>query len=495
MLDFTFNSTVGSVEINVEEVNKLINHFTFHISEEDVEQCKNVFPIGELQTVTNLEGKIINYFCPLIYSEKQLQFPTGLLPSILKKVEDKKFRFHKEYKPAKLKENHELNSLLREEQKQYVNAAIKNKRGYLTAYTSFGKSYCISEILNHFTEDTVRLILVPNINLLYQFQKDIMDYLNKTEDEIGLIGDNNFRIKPITVCIPNTIFSRLKTDQEKEIIDYLNTVEVLIVDEMHMHCNNTSVTTIKHCINADYKLGTSATPSVPFNWFNEAIYGNNLVKFEQKLGIEKNYIEDPKILFIEAPGAFCSPAVLNKLRSRYSHRLYNISYRNLIVKNSGRNNLIVDITEKLVKLEEGPVVILCKRIEHAELLRREILDRDITVHYLDGKVKGYERTKILEDVQEYKVEVIISSESIISTGSSIPSLAGAINASAGTNSNLVIQKLGRLVRNRNQNLRPYFIDFTDKSYFESQSNKRLAVCEENYDYVKTIKYNQIDEHL
>lgn len=486
MYTFNFNSTTGYVEVEPTLASTIMNSYAFYLNEDSKDNYKSVYPLSE-----ELLGDRYTVFK---YEEGRLLYPTGMLRDILKFFKGD-CQFVKSYPKARLKTSHSMNSLLRPEQKQFVEKAIKNKRGYLIAYTSFGKSYCISEILDHFTDDTNRLVIVPTIDLLYQFQADIADYLQIDKSQIGLIGDNNCEVKPITVCIPNTIASRLKTAERQQMLDHLANVNVLIVDEMHMCCNVTAAQVIHNCVNADYKLATSATPSVQLPWYNESSYGNQLIHFKQIDGIVKDYIEDPKILFVAAPGNYCNATVLTKLKRKYSHYLYNITYNQLIVKNHGRNRMITEIATQLCSLQEGPILILFKRIDHAKLILELLNETDLRVSYLDGKMKTKDRELVLSDLRNYRTEVCVASETLVSTGISITALAGAINAGAGSNDNQIVQKLGRLVRNRNQNKRPIFVDFDDKSYFTKQSEIRAATCRQHYNYIKHIELGNLYEHL
>jgi len=489
MVTFKFNATIGSVNIKKEEAKTIINAYSFFIDEESKSLIKDCYPV--LTKINEF------YYSPFEYSEKDevLYYPTGLLPPLLKFFNQyHDIQFERTYSKVQLKEEHQLQELLRPEQVKYVKKALEKKRGYLQAFTSFGKSYCISEILNHFKKDTIRLVMVPTIDLLIQFQKDLSTYLNIDKSEIGIIGNNNFNIKPITICIPNTIYSKLKTNSKK-VLDYLEKVEVLIIDELHKHCNPTGASVINNCINAEYKLATSATPNVKLPFFNECVYGPKLIKFEQQEGIQKNYIENPKILFIKAPTCFCSPKVLTRLQGQYSHKLYNIAYTNLIVRNKYRNSLIIRLAKKLIYLEEGPILILFKRKEHAEILLELLSECNFEIRIIHGDIKVSDRNKIIKELEHNDCDICLASEKIFSDGISINALAAAINVAAGNNQNQIIQQLGRLIRNRNKNLRPYFIDFEDEGYFSKQSSNRKKICKENYDYVITTSEEEIHEHF
>lgn len=475
MPHFTFNSVVGKVPVNSYLANQLITSACFYCQSEEVELVKDTFPCYTHLYDTN--------FSVYSYDGEYLHFPTGMLRFLLSAFTKDKNTFEYTGLRAQLKKEISLESCLRPHQLEYIESITQNKRGFIQAYTSFGKSKSFINFLSQFVEGTPILIIVPTTTLLSQMSRDIVETLGI---EVGQIGAGHYDIKDVTVCIPDTVYSRLKRNDEST-LEYLHSIQVLIADEMHFYCNPTGAAVLNNCINAEYRLGTSATPNVKFNWFNESVYGHCLRIFKQEEGIELNYIENPLIYFIQAPSSYVSPQLLGAIKKRFSHVVYNKIYKSAIVRNKQRNQLIADVADHLIQLKEGPIVILFKQLEHASLLQEELKEIGYSdVPIIQGSTANKKREAIIQQMKEETVEVVLASESILGTGSSITTLAGAINAAAGRSENLLIQKLGRIVRNRNTNLRPYFIDFDDKGYFAKQSALRMANCLDNYEDVQKV---------
>lgn len=478
MAEFIFNSTKGYVEVSEHLANRIISNYSVYCQEEEIDVFKDVFPCW-----TQLSD--IHFSC-ISYERGKLWFPTGLLKFILCHFKDQSNSFQFNRIKTELKKDIELEECLRPHQLEYINAITKYKRGFIQAYTSFGKSKAFINFINQFVEGTKILILVPTTTLLVQMTQDIVDCLGISKDEIGQIGAGSFNPKNITVCIPDTVYSRMKKGEDNA-TNYLESVQVLVADEMHFYCNATGATVINSCINAEYRLGTSATPTVKFDWFNESVFGPCLRQFKQDEGIQLNYIENPHIYFVQAPGSYVAPRLLKAISNKFSHAIYNQVYKAAIVKNTARNKLVAQLADRLIKLNEGPIVILFKQLEHADLLKEQLSILGYTeVPIIKGSTASKKRETVINQMKNEEIPVVLASENILGTGSSITSLAGAINAAGGRSENLLIQKLGRIVRNRNTNQRPYFIDFDDINYFSKQSNSRYRNCLEHYNDVKRL---------
>ncbi len=165
-----------------------------------------------------------------------------------------------------------------------VERCLKSKRGYVEAATSAGKSAVLGEIVARFGEEDSVLITVPNKLLLYQMKRDIEEYL-VIDDEIGLIGDGNWKPKRITIAIGDTFYEGIKTGKE-DVIDYLEGIVAWFGDEVHLNLNATYFSIGSKLTNIQYAIGLSATP-FDNHLFLEALYGPKLLTIKPQELVSK----------------------------------------------------------------------------------------------------------------------------------------------------------------------------------------------------------------
>lgn len=94
------------------------------------------------------------------------------------------------------------------------------------------------------------LIVVPTIELLYQWRDAVIERLQLPKSVVGVVGDGNKQWRPITVI---TYASAAMPNAP------LKNIGLLICDEAH-HLPSPSYATIATRANAPYRLGLTATP-------------------------------------------------------------------------------------------------------------------------------------------------------------------------------------------------------------------------------------------
>lgn len=498
MTQITFNgvrASVKDIDLNVAEAIRY--NLGLFLEEEDVEAYL---------TKTNLPLMVGESACHLVqFTEDELILPTGLLSQVTKKLKTLgiSFNIHKQVTVAPLIQR-EFNPKLRPEQRQFVEYGLKYKRGIIQAPTSFGKSYSISEFLAWFDESVVRLVMVPTVNLLYQMQKDISDYLGIDSKEIGLLGDGKSSFKPITIAIPDTVASRVLT-QHQETLDYLNTVSVAVFDECHRYANVTGVLAGEAMPNTEYRLGCSATPFVEVPIILEGLIGPKILEFSVEDQMRQGYIMRPKIEFHPAPPAYAPSRLLNIDFSAANWKdnkvvwSYNALYDYMIVNNKGRNELAAQLAFDFVQLNQGPILILVKKVgtsskkenavSHSDIIYELLKEKyGLELPIIHGKVKTKEQQRIMEQLENYEIPGAIASTGVLSEGVSIKSLAGLVmlaGGSGGPNQREIVQRIGRILRLGEGKLSPVVYDFVDpevggQSIFYKQSQKRFACANEVY---------------
>jgi superfamily II DNA or RNA helicase len=121
-------------------------------------------------------------------------------------------------------------------------------RGVIVLPTGAGKTVVALMALARLKLRT--LIVVPTIELLYQWRDAVVERLNIPQRSVGIVGDGRKEWRPITVI---TYASAAMPNAP------LTDIGLLICDEAH-HLPSPSYATIATRSNAPYRLGLTATP-------------------------------------------------------------------------------------------------------------------------------------------------------------------------------------------------------------------------------------------
>lgn len=477
-VNIRFNAAICKIEgLNSDIVEAIKSRLRVELTEERYQDYKN-------KTRLPITKEGANYYLVEEF-DKHIQIPTGLLTKVypyLKNQVKVDPALHKQIQPAGLSRQPFVS--LREEQQLAVNTFLNKKRGIIKAPTSWGKSRLIAELCRQFDNPTKILILVPTVLLLYQMQQDIADYINISKEDIGLIGDGNYITKQITIAIPDTLAIRLQ-NLDCEVVSYLQSVNVVILDEQHTHLTPTVFTIADYLTNTEYRFGLSATPII--DNFSEGLIGSKLHEFAIKDSMKRGDIMTPKIIFHNVKDKVnLTPKLANFKFEQFTPKemkIYNTLYDKVICTSHYRNSLAAEIVEQ--DLAEGRIVlVLVKKVatsggvvNHAEIIQTELAAKGIYFDILHGKSKNKEQIK--EDLANEKIRGLIASVGILSEGVSINSISSLVLLSAGSKDKDFVQRAGRALRKGN--IQPKIHDFIDcQCCFINQSKARLACAIEEY---------------
>jgi superfamily II DNA or RNA helicase len=426
--------------------------------------------------------------------EKGLLVPTGLLYSVIKllrrRIPSAVFIF-KNSNQNIYPNSSELNPLLRENQTKAIRCLLKYKRGMVEAPTGSGKSWIIGEIIKLFINE-ICLVIVPTISLMYQMQKDLKDYLGI---ETGLLGDNKHEIKPITVAIIDTLYSKIRNNNS-EVIKYLSKVSISLWDEVHKYSNSRGIIVSSFILQDVYRLGLSATLIVENPLLLESIVGRLHLKIPITDSIKKKEIMQPHIIFhdYDKLNPALNSAIINfkftDIKIPKQRKIYAVLYNTYIVTNRNRNGKAAEIVYKHIKSnkENEPVLILVSRvgtsggISHAEIFRDLLIELyGIELEILHGNHPVKKRKECYQSLEDKTIPGLIASDKILSEGVNVKSLTKLIILSGGKSKKNFLQRVGRILRIKEGKIQPIIHDFCDKeSIFLNQTLNRIDHARENY---------------
>lgn len=353
----------------------------------------------------------------------------------------------------------------REHQIRIADTACNVDRGIIRAATGAGKTLVTAMITARINKPTI--IYVIGLDLLDQFHK----LFSKLFDEpIGYIGDGTCNIERINIASIWTVGRSLKLDNiiedenggnerdldesnQAKILKLLNNTKVHIFDESHV-CSTNTIAEIYKNIDPEYIYGFSGTPFRDDNsdLLINGILGEQIINVSASELIKLNLLAAPLIKFYTVP----KMSVGN---------IYTAVYKEYIVENDIRNNLIAKLSKDLINKNYTPLVLF-KQIKHGETLFNKFQELDIKCAMLYGNDSLEKRNEVKAALINKEIELILAS-TIFDLGLDLPQLNALILSGGGSSTIRALQRIGRT-------LRPY-------------SGKKFAAIIDFYDQVKFLK--------
>ena len=330
------------------------------------------------------------------------------------------------------------------------------------------------------------IVYVIGTDLLYQTYDFFKSVFGKN---VGIIGDGLCEIGDINIASIWTIGQALdidaeiidddddyseqsvSTDKYQEIRDLLKTAKLHIFDECHLAACDTIQDIVKN-INAEHIYGMSASPNRDDgkDLLVEAILGKNIVNISASELIRGGYLVKPIIKFLKVP--------------KYTEKLpknYQTIYKNYIVNNPVRNQLVVNAAERVV--EQGyQTLVLFSKIAHGNILYNE-LSKKMSCILLSGKDSSEVRREAKSKLEKGEIKLVIAS-TIFDIGIDIPSLSGLILAGGGRSTVRGVQRLGRTSRKFPGKKHCAVVDFYDQEHYLNTHSKirhKLYLTEPEYE--------------
>jgi superfamily II DNA or RNA helicase len=335
-----------------------------------------------------------------------------------------------------------LNLEPRDYQHEAVSLGLKNNGGIIVLPTSAGKTLVIGLISNTIVNTTNHktIILVPNLQLVYQTLKDFKEF-GISEDVFSIwTGDNDYNPNcKITIANYQILLSKKQNS-----LDILKTYQTCIIDECHKFASAEKITKLIKQVNFKYIFGfTGSLPKEEYDiWSLNRIFGD-IVYFKQSSELrEQKFISNVQVVSLllnykeENIPTFTKPSLSNPTAG-YEEEI------TWLQTNHFRNEIIL----KLIQQLNTNTLILVDRIVHGEGLL-EFLQQHTTkqVYFVQGSLDIEEREEIRAIMEKQNDIVCIAISKIFSTGISIKNLHNIIFAAIGKARIKIIQSIGRSLR-------------------------------------------------
>ena len=515
-----------------------------------VDECSYTVPSAEwsLKYQTGgWDGKIS------LFNKRTMNFPTGLLPKVVEKLKSLNITYTVENARAKPQvEKKAVVDLGPHSFRDYQEEAIKKikekSRGILAMCTGAGKTKTSCGIISELSVYPV-IFVVPSVSLLKQTVREFNESLKPLTDDffVGEIGGGKCEIAMGGVNVATyqtllTAFDRKYSETKKKVvdveadktsldslmgqlkilcIDLLNSpqakhkaiekkikevkkkiedkqkmfqnkadlrnlvsqCQLLIIDETHIAAEIIEEISIR-AKNAYYKCGLSGTPQRMDNQDIRMFGATGPVihRVTSSDLIKRGFLVKPYIYTIDID-------FVDKSAPSYQE-----TYKNAIVNNQQKNELIRDLAEDMHS-QGRPTIIMVERIEHGKILE-EMIENCLFVPGGDGSDDKPIPDEEL-DYRKYQLdrleknEIIMCATSWCFTGIDAPKISCIILACSIGSPNTITQQIGRGLRKAEDKSDCVIFDFKHKEKsLRTQFYSRNKVYKgESEFYIRNFKYN------
>jgi superfamily II DNA or RNA helicase len=370
---------------------------------------------------------------------------------------------------------------LREEQISAVRQALLRGRGILHCATNFGKTEAacaISSEYNYQRKTLPRvLFLIHRKQLAVQTMKRFQQHLGE-EFPVTMIGAGKKDIpdKGVLIAVTKTASNVLRRVAFRRFMERCN---ILFIDEFHVNKAWQISRIVAQCA-APMRFGLSGTidKENKIKWMHyKGMTGPIIAETRNKELVDLGRSAKPIIRMVEVQAA-------KKLEGSYAE-----DYRLGVVRNRVRNRLVLDETIRYVKKNYRTLVTV-SRIAHGKLLKRELEQAiDVPIAFISGGTSLWQREKVIKLFEKGRISVLIASP-IFDVGMDVPAIEAWVNAAGGKGWELVLQRLGRVLRKKKGRNEIYVTDYVDMhskhlfkhsvlrlQYYEKEKIAKIRVVE------------------
>lgn len=345
-------------------------------------------------------------------------------------------------------------------------AALLAKRGILKLATNAGKTVIAAAITHHLGIPT--LFIVPGKDLMYQSLKSFSEFLNISEEDIGLIGDGHFKVGQwLTIATDDSLAMRL---DDGSLEPYREMWQLLFVDECHTAGAETLYKALDR-LPAYYRFGLSGTPLDRSDGGSLRLIaqtGEIIYEVRNKLLVERGISVQPIVKLIRVD----EPKIPRK---RGTDKVKYAEVEDLgIINNENLNKQIVEGAIRFI--DEGKqCIILINKILHGDNLYAMLEDRGYTNGaFTHGKKKAKERQEALNKFVDGEYRYLIGSN-ILDTGIDMDCIDVMFFAGGGKATIPTLQRSGRGLRSGRGRTEVILVDMVNlcHKFLIDHSQKRI----------------------
>jgi len=333
--------------------------------------------------------------------------------------------------------------------------------------------------------------LINQQNLILQ---SLRTYQQLFEKDPGIIWQQQWEPSPATtLAMMQTLAPRIRGTKKKapdeRAIEYLQSVQTVVVDEAHLVSDNSYWDILDALPNASVRVALGGSllrrPDLGDWWFLGG-FGPIIHHVPSKTLIKKGLLAKTKVFLID----------VKQPKSRYK---YAVAEKQVIIRNDYRNML--GISAALLAASKGWVTLMTvQKEEHGQQVRALFDSLGYQVPFLNYRDPVEYRKEYLEAMNREEVKIVIASR-IFNVGVDVPMIRFIVRLDGGLSAITSTQIPGRGMRKKQRHNQLYMLDFVDQTHkdFHRHSKERLRVYgEEGYDLeaitdIEDIQFTDLTE--
>ena len=339
---------------------------------------------------------------------------------------------------------------------EFKGQSIPFYRGVVDGATNSGKSLVIAGLMLNLVGDQ-RMLIIIHRKTIY---RELLEYYTSVFGEIGQVNDKEYKIKPVTLAMIQTLSRKIDNANIKK---DLSQFTVLACDEVHYSGSKMYSSVLVHCP-ASVRIGTSGTSfdssDIVSKMVIVGLFGPRLKTISKREMMDKG-ISAPVSVHIHLVNTILRAPVLN----------YTDCIKYLIHESIERAAVIAKIAKE--KAKEGLVLITVDKISHGDFLYNYLKQLNIEVELTHSK-DSYISDKI-RNFKNKEFSILIST-GVLKEGVNIKGITCIIYAVGLQSKISVKQFMGRGERTEEGKLGIEFHDFYDIGKFcQKYSLKRIKM--------------------
>jgi superfamily II DNA or RNA helicase len=276
--------------------------------------------------------------------------------------------------------------------------------------------------------------------LILTHRKDLMSnttdrFLRRTGEVVGRIGEGEFAPQRVTVAMFQTLYAAVQL-KKKRVLDFLKTVEGVMVDECHVVPAKTFWRVLMQLDHAYFRFGFSGTP---FNRSDKkSIYtwgalGPVVHRIKPETLIDAGVLAKPEVRMVVAR------------HNGSASTTWLEAYKEHVVNSTMRNELVL----RAVAAATKPCFLFVNEVAHGKALEQMLRAKGTNVEFVWGKHHTSVRAAAIQRLVLGETDVLICNV-IFQEGIDVPELQSVVVAQGGQSVISVLQRLGRGMRKRSR---------------------------------------------
>ncbi len=358
-----------------------------------------------------------------LYSAAKRRFPTGLLASVMREGRKRLLVFDVLDARRAPDPGSRAVAWLRDYQQVALAACLEKRAGVLKMGTGSGKTEVAVALT---TVVPCRwLFLVSQLDLLAQTAER---YRKRTGEEVGVVGEGEFRPARVTVAMAQSLYDKLAVPRVRELV---RGAQGAIFDECHGLGSPRDFKVAMACENAVHRIGLSGTPFARGdgrNAFVMAATGPIIYELASAKLAEVGALTPLEV-------------VMAPLRQRVRSGLsWQEKYDQAVVSSELRNRLLVAMAQRAQK----PALLWVKQLAHGRELERLCREAGMRPLFVWGKWTAEEREQAIKRLRRGDVDVLVTN--LFEQGTDIEEVRDVVVGTGGASAIKAVQRPGRAMR-------------------------------------------------